>query len=76
MASSAELSARELAAAQSPEDVAAADYDTDLYAHVVYFLDLPGIVAEPLRIDAEALFSHQALAGELQEYSFESCHCI
>ena len=60
--------------AQSAEDVAAADDDAYLHAHLVDFLNLSCIRSEPFGVDAVALFAHQTLAAELQENSFESCH--
>ena len=53
-------------AAQSAEDVAAADNDADLYAHLVYFLNLCRIFGKAFLVDAVLLFSHQALAAEFQ----------
>ena len=51
---------------QSAEDVAAADNDADLYAHLVYFLNLCRIFGKAFLVDAVLLFTHQALAAEFQ----------
>ena len=89
-ASRAELSASELitvahmpiwspltrSAAQSAEDVAAADDDAYLHTHLVYLLDLAGIVTQSLRVDTIILIAHQALARELEEDSLKSCHSL
>ncbi len=65
-----------LAAAEAAEDVAAADDDAYLHAAVVNFLNLRCVVAEALRVYAEALVAHEALAGELEQNAFESCHFL
>ena len=38
----------------------------DLYAHLVYFLNLCRIFGKAFLVDAVLLFSHQALAAEFQ----------
>ena len=65
-----------LTAAKSAEDVATADDDTNLYAHLTDFLNLSGIVAEAFCVDAVTLIAHQTLTRELQEDSLKSCHII
>ena len=59
---------------EAAEDVAAADDDTYLYAHVVDFLNLGCIFAQALLVDAVALLAHEALATELEEDSVEFSH--
>ena len=63
-------------AAESAEDVAAADYNTYLHAHFVHFLNLLCVFAQTYRVDTEALFAHEALAAELEENSLELCHVV
>ena len=65
-----------MTATQAAEDVTATNHNAYLYAHLRHFLDLLGILTKPFGVDAEALFAHQALTTELQEYSFKSCHDI
>ena len=60
--------------AQAAEYVAAADDDADLHAHVVHFFDLFRIFGQTLFVDAVTLFSHEALAAQFEEYSFEFSH--
>ena len=58
---------------QSAEDVASANDDAHLYAHVAYFLDLFGVLHQPLFVEDARLVSFQALAAELEEDAFVSC---
>ena len=55
-----------LRTAEAAEDVAAADDDADLDAHVGHFLDLAGVVGETFGVDAEVLAAHEAFATEFQ----------
>ena len=50
---------------QSAEDVTATNHDTNLYSHVVDFLDLLRIFAQTFFVNTVFLFSHQAFATEL-----------
>ena len=49
------------------EDVAAADHQADLHAHVVHGLDLLGDHADHLGVEAIFPLAHQPLARELQQ---------
>ena len=55
-----------LGTTQATENVTATNHNTDLDAHLRYFLDLACIVAQTLRVDAVSLLTHQALARQLQ----------
>ena len=53
--------------AGAAEDVAAADHDRDLHAHLRDVLDLAGDALEHRRIDAVVLAAEQRLARELDQ---------
>ena len=61
-------------AAEPAKNVASTDDDSNLYAGIVGFLNLDGIVVEPVDVDAIPLLAHQALAAELEQYTIKLIH--
>ena len=58
-------------AAEAAEDVAAANDDAHLHAHLADFANLVGIFVETLGVDAVTLGTHEAFAAEFEENAFE-----
>ena len=55
------------AAGDAAKDIAAADHDHHLHAHLADFGDLPGHVQEEGRADADAMLPAQGLAAEFKK---------
>ena len=51
---------------KATEDVAAANHDAHLDAHIDNLLDLLGILGQTLFVDAVLLFAHERFAAQLQ----------
>ncbi len=49
------------------KDVAAADHDADLDAHVARLLDVGRDAIDDRNVDAETLFTHERLAGGFEK---------
>ena len=59
-----------LAVLHAAPEVAAADDETHLYAHIHTVLDGIGHAAHHLKVQAEVLVAGQRLAADLNEYPF------
>ena len=61
---------------EATEDIAAADDDTDLHAHIVDVLDLLCILGQTLFVDTITLRANQAFAREFEKNAMEFCHSV